>query len=43
MGKYLKKKGKVCENSGCLKAKVIFMDFSLFWQIFPHINHRLVK
>ena len=39
MGTYLQKKGKVRENNECHKALVIFADFSLFLQIFSHINH----
>ena len=37
------KKGKVGENNECRKARVIFADFSLLSQIFPHINHKLIK
>ena len=43
MGKYLPKKGKVHENYECRKARVIFVGLSLFWQIFAHINHKLIK
>ena len=42
MEKYLSQKGKVRENE-CHKAQVIFADLSLLWQIFPHINHKLMK
>ena len=40
---YLPQKGKVRENNSCLTALVILAKLSLFRQIFPHINHRLMK
>ena len=43
MGKYLPQKGKVCDKNSCLKALIIFSDLSLLRQIFPHINHKLMK
>ena len=43
MGKYLPQKGKVCEKNECPMALVIFVDLSLFGQIFSHINHKLMK
>ena len=35
--------GKVPKNNSCHKARVIFADLSLFRQIFPHKNHKLLK
>ena len=43
MGKYLSQKGKVRENNECRKTRVIFADLSLLRQIFPRINHKLMK
>ena len=43
MGKYLPQKGKVRENNECRKTLVIFADLSPFRQIFPHVNHKLMK
>ena len=43
MGKYLPKKGQVHENNECRKARVIFADISLLRELFPHINHKLIK
>ena len=45
MAKYLPQKGnvlqkgKVSQNNSCLMTLII----SLFWQIFPHINDKLIK
>ena len=42
MGKYLPKKEKGQRKFG--KALIIFADLSLFFlQIFPYINHKLMK
>ena len=43
MGNYLLKKGKVSEINECRKVQVIFVDFSFLRQIFPNINHKLIK
>ena len=43
MGKCLPQKAKVCEKNSCLTAIVIIADLSIFRQIFPSINHKLIK
>ena len=43
MGKYLPHKGKICDNNECRKALVIVADLFLFRQMFPDINHKLMK
>ena len=43
MGKYWLKKRKVRKNKECHQAQVVFADFSLLGQIFPHINYKLMK
>ena len=43
VGRYFLKKGKVHENNECHKVRVIFTELSLFQQIFPHINQKLIK
>ena len=43
MGKYLPQYGKVCEDNKCLTALVILAVLSLLLQIFPYINHKLMK
>ena len=40
---YLPQKGNVRENNECRRALVIFADFSLLRQIFPHNNFKLIK
>ena len=41
-GNYFPEKGNVRENNEYI-ALVIFADLSLLWQIFPQINHTLIK
>ena len=43
MGNYVPQKGKVYENNDWRKAVVIFRGPFPFRQIFPHINHKLMK
>ena len=33
----------VGENNLCLMALIILADLPFFWEVFPHINHKLMK
>ena len=43
MGQTFAEKGKVPEHNECRKTRVTFADLSLLRQIFPNINHKMMK